>query len=140
MKREDLEGLIRRYWQEVWNDGASAAVAELYAPDCVHGDAFSIEDFQRKVERWRAIFPDFRVVIDDLFSVGDRVISRVTYHGTQQGTFAGLSPRGKEFHVTGIDIFRIRDGKIVEHWHEADHYTMLVQLGAVFSLPQIENE
>ena len=132
MGNEANEALIRHYWQHIWNEGDLDAVAACYASDCRHGENFSIEKFQRNVARTRQAFPDFHVTVDDLFSVEDKVVSRVTYEGTHADTYAGLPASGKRINATGIDIYRISGGKIVEHWHEADHFTMFEQMGAVW--------
>ena len=62
---------------------------------------------------------------------GDRVVTRLTAHGTQTGEFFGIPPTGRRFTMSGIAIHRIRDGKIVEHWHEIDMLARPQQLGVV---------
>ena len=123
------EATVRRYWNEVWNAGNLAAVEEFYVPDCLHGEAFSVDNFKRNVERTRAAFPDFHVSVDDMFSTSDTVVTRVTYTGTHRGYLGEIAPTGRNMKITGIDIFRIVDDKCVEHWHEADHLAMMQQLG-----------
>jgi predicted ester cyclase len=76
-------------------------------------------------------FPDYHVTIEDQIAVADKVVTRYTARGTQQGELMGISPTGKEGSVTGIDIDRVSGGKIVEHWSEADTLGMMQQLGAV---------
>ena len=132
--------LIQRYWDEIWTAGNLDAIAELYDPECRHGAAFSIEGFQRNVARWRQAFPDWAARVDDAFAVGDKVVSRVTYHGTHRGVFAGLQPTERLIEVTGLDVFRIRDAKIVEHWHEADHFALFDQLGFTLVPPSGSSE
>ncbi len=122
--------LIEQYWQRIWNEGSDDAVAELYHPDCDTGSPFSIEGFQANVRRTLAAFEGFRVVLLGLFAAGDRVVTRVRYQGTQRAPYLGLAARGGVMDVSGLDVFRIEDGKIREHWHEADHLEMVEQLGA----------
>ena len=124
------EAVVRDYWQRVWCEGSADAVRELYAPGATeNGEPVSVEDFARGVEAWFTKFPDFTATVDDVFAVGDRVVSRVTYRGTQALPWAGLPATGRTFEGLGLDVFTIRDGRIVEHWHSADHYDMVVQLG-----------
>ncbi len=54
----------------------------------------------------------------------------MTYTGTQQLPWAGLPATGRSFKVIGIDIFRVRAGRVIELWHSVDHYEMAGQLGA----------
>jgi steroid delta-isomerase-like uncharacterized protein len=80
---------------------------------------------------FRSAFPDLQVTIHDQIAEGDTVVTRKTYHGTQLGAFMGLPPSGKQMTVEVIDIFRIADMKITEHWVVGDELGMLQQLGAL---------
>ncbi len=71
----------------------------------------------------REAFPDVRVTVEDLVAEGDRVVARVTMRGTHKRDFQGLAPTGKLVQVRAIDMFRISNGKIVEHWGYADDPT-----------------
>jgi predicted ester cyclase len=59
------------------------------------------------------------------------VAVRLTSHARQVGTFMGMPPSGKDYTIGEIHIFRIQDGKVAEHWHQADFLGMLRQLGAM---------
>ncbi len=76
-------------------------------------------------------FPDLRATIDDLIAEGDKVVGRMTCEGTHQGMFMGLPPTGKRVKWSFIEINRIVDGKVVEHWAEADTIGLMQQLGLV---------
>jgi predicted ester cyclase len=76
-----------------------------------------------------AAFPHGRTTTDDLVAEGDQIVERFTFVGTQKGDFLGIPASGKQVHVTGMSIFRIADGKIVEHWGENDGMGLLMQLG-----------
>lgn len=60
---------------------------------------------------------------------GDRVVVRWTHTGTHVGEFGGIPATGKTFTIDGIDIYRVADGKLCEHWHVIDQLAMLGQLG-----------
>ena len=62
---------------------------------------------------------------------GDKVVARVSYRGTHQGAFRGIAPTGKQIAVMGINIFRIANGKLVEHWGLTDRLAVLHQVGVV---------
>ena len=128
----DPSEVVRTFWESVWTDGNADLLSEIFDPELrENGHSVDIEDFKRTVSSWHRIFPDFTATVEDLIPVGqDRVVSRVTYTGTQRLSWAGLPATGRSFKVVGIDIFRVRDGRIVELWHSADHYEMAAQLGA----------
>ena len=122
---------IIQFWHGVWTNGEVSLLAELFAPGATeNGEALDIEAFEKGVVRWREIFPDFQVHIDEMIRVGDdRVVTRVTYTGTQVLPWAGLPATGKSTKVIGIDIFRLSEGKVTELWHSADHLELAIQLG-----------
>ena len=65
---------------------------------------------------------------------GDKVVARVTIRGTHQGMFMSIPPTGKHVTSTGIEIYRIAGGRVVEHWNSYDDLGLLQQLGAVPSI------
>jgi predicted ester cyclase len=71
------------------------------------------------------------VTIDDLVAEGDKVAARYKWTGTHQGIFNGIPPTGKRVTITGLDLWRLRDGKCVEHWNQEDNLGLLQQLGAI---------
>ncbi len=79
----------------------------------------------------RAAFPDLRITIEDQVAEGDRVVTRWTARGTHTGAFQGIPPTGKQGRMTGIDIDRIADGKVVECWVNSDDLGLLQQLGVI---------
>jgi len=78
-----------------------------------------------------ALAPQF--TIEDVIAEGDRVVVRWTNSGTHVGEFAGIPPTGRAFSIAGIDIHRVVEGRLAEHWHVVDQLAMLGQLGV---LPQ----
>lgn len=66
-------------------------------------------------------FPDMHIEVEDMIAEGDKVSARVAMSGTHQGEFQGIAPTGKQVQVRAIDIFRIANGKIVEHWGHGDN-------------------
>ena len=76
-------------------------------------------------------FPDLDRRIEDLFADGDRVAVRWTATGTHTGDFMGIPPSGTTATSSGITIFRIADGRIVEEWGHSDMLGLLQQLGAI---------
>lgn len=82
----------------------------------------------------RAAFEHLDVTLNDLVAEGDLVAVRFTARGVHQGAFMGLPATGKSITMTGIEIFRIEDGRIAELWGEADLLGLMQQLGIVPSV------
>jgi len=78
-----------------------------------------------------ALAPQF--TIEDVIAEGDRVVVRWMNSGTHVGEFAGIPPTGRAFSIAGVDIYRIAESRLAEHWHVVDQLAMLGQLGV---LPQ----
>ncbi|GAC1567978.1 MAG: ester cyclase [Ktedonobacteraceae bacterium] len=77
-----------------------------------------------------ASFPDLYVTTDDLIAEGDKVVERWTQSGAYTGSsFMGTPVTGKKYSVTGMSLYRLADGKIVEHWGEMNFLSVLQQLG-----------
>ena len=68
----------------------------------------------------RAAFPDWHSELHALVAEGDIVVERFTATGTQQGEVMGVAPTGRAVSLPGINIFRLRDGRIVERWGRLD--------------------
>lgn len=78
------------------------------------------EAFQRYYAQFLAAFPDATMQIDEQIAERDLVVTRKTFRGTHLGEAWGLLPTGNRVHVEFIDIFRIQDGQLAEHWHHFD--------------------
>ena len=76
-------------------------------------------------------FPDVQTTILDTLAEGDKVVIRASTEGTHTGPFLGIPPTGKRAKWSFIDIHRIADGKIVEHWVETDQMSLMQQLGLI---------
>jgi predicted ester cyclase len=79
----------------------------------------------------RAALPDWRSDLHLLVAEDDVVAEHFTAHGTHRGELMGVAPTGKELFLRGINIFRLRDGRIVERWGRLDELGFLRQLGVI---------
>jgi steroid delta-isomerase-like uncharacterized protein len=127
---------IRRRYHDAWNAGDVDALNSIMASDVVNhsplqGQAEGIDGFKEAIQWMRAGVPDLAIVIDSTVAEGDLVATRWTGSGTQTGTLMGIPPTGRPVTVSGIDICRIADGRIVEYWQVLDTLSMLQQLGAI---------
>ncbi|MGD9894224.1 MAG: ester cyclase [Dehalococcoidia bacterium] len=76
----------------------------------------------------RSAFPDLQVTIEDLIAEADRVVARLTMRGTHDGDFRGRTPTGRPVTWTGIVIYRLRDGRVVEQWSHFDTRALIEQI------------
>lgn len=134
MSLQDNKILVRRFIDEVYNQGNLAAVDELFSPDFQIPDALpavppGTAGIKHHVRAWRAAFPDMRVTIDDLIAEGDKVVYRWTVQGTHQGEFMGAPATGEPVRVSGIVILRVADGHFLEMWQSYDRTGFLQRLG-----------
>ncbi len=80
--------------------------------------------------RYLDAFPDTNVVMDDVIEEGDRISARFTYNGTFLKPFMGYPPNHAAVQMRSIDIWRVRDGKFIEHWDELNLLEVFQQIGA----------
>lgn len=131
----DNREVYRRFIEEVANKGNFAVADELLADDVIEyenlpeGLPRNGEGIRRLFRLLREGFPDFNITIEDLLNDGDKVVARVTLRGTHSGEFLGLPPTGRKVAYEAIDISRIVDGRMVEHWGIPDYLTLYRQLG-----------
>jgi predicted ester cyclase len=121
---EANKDVIRLLLMEV-DRGNLDVVDTCYAPDyvdhtpsAVRGLAPGREGVRKAFALLRGAFPDARHTIEDLIAEGDRVVARISAHGTHTGELFGHAPTGRVVTQTGITIYRILDGRIVERWSE----------------------
>ncbi len=85
--------------------------------------------------RMVAAFPDQQGTIEDIIAEGDRVVTRTIVRGTHTGPLRNIAATGKPVVVAVIDIWRVADGKLVEHWGVVDSLGLMQQLGVIASSP-----
>lgn len=131
---ERNKALVRRFIEEIFLRHDFAAVDELLTDDFTPhtwGDMPPGRDgLKAAITRVSAGLSDAQMTIDDVIAEGDRVAVRLTSSAIQSGEFMGMPPSGKRYEIGEIHIFRVRDGKASEHWHQADFMGMMQQLGA----------
>jgi steroid delta-isomerase-like uncharacterized protein len=144
MAPQDNIQLMRRWFQEVWNEGKTQTVHDLLAPNAIAigqaGPQVEIrgpEEFVRFVEQIRGAFPDIQVKVEDVFAADDKVVLRWSGTMTHRGNGLGITATGKTVRSTGITISRFSNGQIVEGWDNWDQLGMWQQIG---TYPPIETE
>jgi len=136
MTLEDNKQIVRRFVDEVFIQGRGSTVDELVDSSFVAhtwpsttGNAKA--DLKAAIGRVRGALSDIAFEIDDVIAEGDRVAVRLTTAATQTGEFMGMPATNKRYSIEEIHWFRLRDGKVVEHWHQFDQMGMMKQLGAM---------
>jgi steroid delta-isomerase-like uncharacterized protein len=117
--------LVREFLGEAWGKGNMAAVDEFMAADYVeHPRASNLpagtESLKRLIAAYRTAFPDLKVTLDDIFAEGEMVAFRWSVSGTHLGDWLGIPPTGNHVTATGITLFRIAGGQVVESWTSID--------------------
>jgi len=133
MSMEENKALVRRFEEAVWNERNPSRVDEFFAPSHLFraGGSPPLDraGHRQMIAHFQEAFPDGRNTSEELLAEGDKVVQRWTFRGTHQGAFQGIPPTGRPVTLTGISIWRVDGGTIVESWHELDTLGLLQQLG-----------
>ncbi|MGH7687663.1 MAG: ester cyclase [Candidatus Dormibacteria bacterium] len=130
---------IRRLYQEGLNEGRLEVLDELVTPDHVEHNPFpqqgqGVEGLKQRASMVRAAFnPTF--TLDHVIEDGDKVAVMWTNHGKHVGTWFGFAPTGKDVVTHGVDVFRIRDGRLAEHWDVVDVSDFYASVGLIPARP-----
>lgn len=137
---EKNKAVARRFLEELWNRSNFDVVNELLARD-YDGHSSTVirgpEGAIAFIPVVRTAFPEFRFEIIDQIAEGDKVATRWKLFGTHEGPFQGTPPSGRKIEMTGITIFRLADGRLVEGWTNEDTFGLLQQIGAVSVSEQV---
>ena len=135
MTIENNKAVVQRYYQEVLNAGRVDVLDELAVEDYAEHDPLPGQGTGRAglAQRANMLIDGLagHFEIEDMVAEGDRVVVRWTNTGTQVGEFAGIPPTGNPFTIAGIDIHAVRGGRLAEHWHVVDQFSLLQQLGVL---------
>ncbi len=128
--------MTRRLLDEVFEHGRLEAVDELVHPAFVNheapeGSPQGPEGLKETVTWLRGLWGGMRPDIQDEICEDDKVVTRVIMHGRHLGEFLGKPPSGKEFTTEHIHIWRLKDGKVIEHWSVRDDLGQALQLGLI---------
>lgn len=132
MSIQENKDLVRHFVKSVFQDLDASAVDELVAPDFVShtwqfpGDAR--EGLKKVTSSMGKALTDIEFKVDDLIAEDDKVAARLTASATQTGEFQKMPASGRRYTISEIHVFRLADGKIVEHWHQYDQAGQMRQL------------
>ena len=134
MNADKNKAVVRRYYEEVLNAGRLDVIDVLATDDYVEHDPFPGQsdgrpDLKQRAATLLAAFSPLTFAIEDVIAEGDRVVVRWRSAGTHSGEFLGIPPTDRSYEIAGIDIHRVADGRMAEHWHVVDQFSQLQQLG-----------
>ncbi len=132
MTIEANKALVRRFITEIFEQGRPEAVDELCTDDFIgqtwgNADKEGLKAAMLRVAQGLA---DAKFVIEDEIGEGDLVAVRLTASARHVGEFMGMAASGRSYEIGEIHMFRVRDGKVSEHWHQFDSASLMKQLGA----------
>jgi steroid delta-isomerase-like uncharacterized protein len=135
-EHERNKAVIRRFVEEVQNQRDWAVFDELNADDFVNHSAppgvpADKEGGKMFLGGFLNAFPDATFTIEDMIAEGDQVATKKTFSGTHEAEFFGIPATGNRVTLTFVDIMRVRDGRITEHWLSMDQLSFMQQLGVI---------
>jgi len=131
MSLEQNKAIVRGYLNDIVNNRNMAAFDRYLSEDVVFNEARGFrKQHAARMQATFGAFPDFHLMIRDQIAEGDKVVTRVTFHGTHLGQFSGIAATGRHVTWAGMAMDRIADGKVVEMWHFQNTAALLQQLGA----------
>ena len=135
MPQSKSEKIVRRVIRDLWNDGKTTAIDDLYDSDLsvhVPGNNFKGRDgIQQFIGMYHEAFPDLQVDIQGFYPDESDAggVLHWKFTGTHKGDLMGLAPTNQELSIEGMTLSRIENGKIVEETYLWDRLNQLNQLG-----------
>ena len=117
-----LQTILLDFWDTISGKSKTRSLLQPYVTD---------EALYQHVEMFEGGFPQYRVKAEDIIEQGDKVVVRALFSGTDTGEFNGIPATGKSVELPFIIIYRFENGKIAQHWLEANHLALLTQLGVM---------
>jgi steroid delta-isomerase-like uncharacterized protein len=136
MSAERNKAVVTRLVVEAEQNGNLAVLDELLSADFVDhtplpGHSPDKAGVRALFAALKGAFPDLRITIHDQVADEAGVATRKTFQGTHQGSFLGVPASGGQLDLTVIDILKVREGRITDHWVVLDQMTLLTQIGAL---------
>jgi len=135
---DEAKAVVRRNTEEVQGKGRFEVFEQLFADDFVDhttqpgtGMTPDKAGVRKLYVSIREAFPDFHADMRWQIAADQLVMTYKIYHGTQSGPILGVAPTGRTVAFETVDVMKVVDGKITDHWGVANLLKMMVQLGAV---------
>jgi steroid delta-isomerase-like uncharacterized protein len=135
MSPEENKAIVRRIF-EASNTGNPDILEEVIADDIIihnpkPGQLPGSEGAKQSFQKFHSGFPDVKVTVEHMIAEEDLVMMHLLISATHKGEFAGISPTGKQITITGMEIVRLANGKVVERWSNFDQLGFYRQLGVI---------
>jgi len=129
------QAVVERFYDEVVNQHHTEVMQEVFAADMVGHELGKVEPTMTDLELIAAV-PDMQLKVDRWMIAGDMLAAVVTVSGTHSGAdLAGVPATGKPITWSQIDMWRVKDGKIAEVWHNFGTADILQQIGYTYVPP-----
>ena len=109
----------------------TSSFPDIHTESYIQHSSRSPSGLAAQIELFKRIFaamPDLRMVVEDRIIAGDKIVSRNAWSATHTNTIRGIPPTGKPFTFHTIDIWRVENGKLAEHWDVTDTIEVLRKL------------
>lgn len=125
--------LARRLLEEVGNSGAVDRLPEFLASDCTmpQTEMQGLAWFREHLLTFHHCYPDLVITMDGQVAEGDTVVTWWTMRGTHLGELASVPATKKQITLRGVNVQKVRAGRIIEHWGGSDSLEVLLELGVV---------
>ena len=128
--------IIKHFYEVVVSDNLLDELPQYIAEDCVqtvgeNKEYIGLDGMRQHLAAVRKTYPDYMMTIIRQFEDGDTVISEFIMRGTHCGEFIGITPTNKVIEITGVDIDKVVDGKIIEHGGAANSFDAFWKNGLI---------
>jgi predicted ester cyclase len=142
--KPDNKSIVKNYIEKVVNTGDIEIITQFISSDYVEiynskRYFIGINGAKEHIKGVRNTYPDLKLSIDNQIAEGEWVATCYTMRGTHTGLWMGIKPTGKRIEVTGVNIDRIIDNKIVEHGGAANMFDGLLEIGAIKTVSETED-
>ena len=138
MSTEEIKTRMLNTLMDAFNNGNLAALDMICAPDMVDhstaaapGQPNDLAGFKKRINGHRVGILDLRFSIMNIIIEGDLMAFQWELSGTNSGPYMGRPPSGNPIRIVGMNLERLENGKIVEHWSYPDKLAALQQIGAI---------
>jgi predicted ester cyclase len=138
MSTEEIKTRMWNTFMDAFNNGNLSALDSICAPNMVDhstaaaaGQPNDLEGFKKRVNGHRIGIPDLRFAIMHMIIEGELIAFQWEMIGTNSGPYMGRPPSGNPIRIAGMNMERLENGKIVEHWSYPDKLAALQQIGVI---------
>ena len=128
--------IIKSFYETIVSKHLLDELPAYLADDCVQVSGLNrtpigIEGMRQHLISIRKTYPDYSIKVIRQYEDGDTIISEIIMRGTHEGEFIGIAPTGKVIEITGVNIDRIINGKIIEHGGATNTFESFLEAGLI---------